>query len=66
MSRYDNKFIRMFMNFDETIINYEKNVEKSRDYTYQMTHISLDNGPIVTNLISKQYLDIVLLPYGQI
>ena len=54
------------MHFDETIINYRKIVEKSRDNTYQMTHISLDNCPKLTNLISKQYLDIILLAYGQI
>ena len=66
MGRYDNNFFRIFMNFVETIINYRKIVKKSMDNTYQMTHISLDNCPRVTNLISKQYLDIVLLPYGQI
>ena len=34
--------------------------------TYQITDISVDNYPRETNLVSKQYLDIVLLPYGQI
>ena len=60
------QFIRIFVNFDETIINYRKIVEKSRDNTYQLTHSLLNNCPRVTNLVSKQHLDIVLLSYGQI
>ena len=34
--------------------------------TYQLTHILLNNFPRVTNLVSTQYSDIVLLSYGQI
>ena len=37
-----------------------------RDNTYQLTHILLNNCPRVTNFVSKQFLDIVLLSYGQI
>ena len=66
MDRYENNFIRIFMNIDETFINLRNIVEKSMDNTYQLTHISLNNCPRVTNLISKQYLDIVLLYCGKI
>ena len=66
MGRYKNKVIQRFMKFDKTITNKRKTVEKLRGNTYQITHISVDNCHIVTNLISKQCLDILLLPYGQI
>ena len=46
MGRYENKFIRIFMNFDE--IN-----EKSRDNTYKITHISIDSYPRVIKLVLR-------------
>ena len=34
-------------------INEKKNAEKSRGSTYKIYHISLDDCPLVPNLISK-------------
>ena len=42
----------------------EKSLKKSRSYTYNITHISLDNSSRVPNVISNYCQDIVLLPYG--
>ena len=41
MGRHENRFILIFMNFDEIIINKRKNAGKSRGNTYKVTHIWL-------------------------
>ena len=41
------------MNFNEIIIKFLKNVEKSRGTTYKINHISVDNFPRVAKLVSK-------------
>ena len=41
------------MNFIEIIINYFKKEEKSRDDTYKINHISVDNFSKVAKLVSK-------------
>ena len=41
-------------------------MKKSGGNAYTITDISVDKCPRVTNLISKYFLDIVLLPHGEI
>ena len=53
MGRYGYKFIGIFINFMEIIINYLKKEEKSRGNTYKINHISVDNFPKVAKLVSK-------------
>ena len=47
MDKYGYKFIEIFMNFIEIIVNYLKKEEKSRGNTYKINHISVDNFPKV-------------------
>ena len=53
MDRYGYKFIGIFMNFIEIIINNLKKEEMSRGNTYKIYHISVDNFPKVAKLVSK-------------
>ena len=41
------------MNFEEIIINLMKNCGALRGNTYKFTHISFDNCPKVTQMVSK-------------
>ena len=67
MVGYANYLIFKSMIIKENIIHKRKIVEKLIGAcNYKITNISAADYPSVLHLVSKQCLDIVILPYGRI
>ena len=54
------------MNIKENFRNERKNLGKIKGRTYKITNISPTMCPSVSDLVSSQCLDIILLPQGQL